>query len=97
MATVFTGRASRGFCRITGADSVWITARHVQRRQRLYHCSSADLWVGFPGTQSVDQPRSIPEKVENQLRINTDVIDVKRIPGRWLTGNGRPAVAFPPP
>ncbi|AGP47356.1 hypothetical protein HL670_00581 [Serratia plymuthica] len=40
--------------------------------------SSADLWVGFPGTQSVDQPRSIPEKVENQLRMDPDVIDVER-------------------
>lgn len=40
--------------------------------------SSADLWVGFPGTQSVDQPRPMPEKVENQLRMDSDVIDVER-------------------
>lgn len=53
--------------------------------------SSADLWVGFPGTQSVDQPRSIPEKVENQLRMDPDVIDVERYTwtqADWKRPNG---------
>jgi putative ABC transport system permease protein len=40
--------------------------------------SSADLWVGFPGTPSIDQARPIPEKVENQLRMDPDVTHVER-------------------
>ncbi|MBB5016762.1 putative ABC transport system permease protein [Chitinivorax tropicus] len=47
--------------------------------------SSADLWVGYPGTQSVDLARPIPGKVENSLRMHPDVVGVERF--TWTMGD----------
>ncbi len=47
--------------------------------------SSADLWVGYPGTQSVDLARPIPGKVENGLRMHPDVTVVERF--TWTVGD----------
>ncbi len=40
--------------------------------------SSADLWVGFPGTQSIDIPYPIPEKIRNKLLMHPEVEAVER-------------------
>ncbi|CAG9001146.1 MAG: hypothetical protein CENE_03163 [Candidatus Celerinatantimonas neptuna] len=58
-----------------GAVSVYITQ------------SSADLWVGFPDTQSVDQPHTINANIEDQLLMNPHVKKVERL--TWTTGNWR--------
>lgn len=58
-----------------GAVSVYITQ------------SSADLWVGFPDTQSVDQPHPINANIEDQLLMNPQVSKVERL--TWTTGNWR--------
>lgn len=40
--------------------------------------SSADLWVGYPATQSVDLARPIPGKTENNLWAHPEVTAVER-------------------
>lgn len=49
--------------------------------------SAADLWVGYPGTQSVDLARPIPGKVENRLRLDSRVAAVERF--TWTAGDWR--------
>ncbi|AJC65777.1 MULTISPECIES: FtsX-like permease family protein [Dickeya] len=49
--------------------------------------SSADLWVGFPDTQSIDLPRPISENVENSLLMNPEVTEVERL--SWTLGDWR--------
>ncbi|WPD76818.1 ABC transporter permease [Dickeya fangzhongdai] len=49
--------------------------------------SSADLWVGFPDTQSIDLPRPISEKVENTLLMNPEITAVERL--SWTLGDWR--------
>lgn len=40
--------------------------------------SSADLWVGYPATQSVDLARPIPGKTENNLWAHPEITAVER-------------------
>ena len=47
--------------------------------------SSADLWVGYPNTQSVDLARPIPGKVSNHLRMHPEVTAVERF--TWTAGD----------
>ncbi|MBI2381116.1 MAG: ABC transporter permease [Gammaproteobacteria bacterium] len=49
--------------------------------------SRADLWVGYPGTQSVDLARAIPGKVENRLRMHPQVAAVERF--TWMGADWR--------
>ncbi len=48
--------------------------------------SSADVWVGYPGTQSVDQGRSIDSNLSALLQIDPEVARVERfllLDGDW--------------
>lgn len=47
--------------------------------------SSADLWAGYPGTQSVNFGRTISPDVEMRLRTDPDVTDVE--PYIWVEGD----------
>ncbi|MGO3742034.1 ABC transporter permease [Kerstersia sp.] len=47
--------------------------------------SSADLWVGFPGTQSVNFGRKIDADVEMRLRMDPAVLQVE--PYQWVDGD----------
>ncbi len=47
--------------------------------------SDADLWIGYPGTQSVDQGRAIDSNVSALLHMDPDVIRVE--PFLWLDGD----------
>ena len=49
--------------------------------------SSADVWVGYPGTQSVDQGRSISPDVATLLHMNPEVASVE--PFLWVDGDWR--------
>lgn len=49
--------------------------------------SSADLWVGYPGTQSVSFGRALADDVEMQLRMDEDVTAVE--PYVWVDGDWR--------
>ena len=49
--------------------------------------SSADLWVGYPATQSVDMARPIPGKTENSLWAHPEVTSVERFTWIWRTGS----------
>ncbi|KGI77759.1 ABC transporter permease [Oleiagrimonas soli] len=49
--------------------------------------SSADLWVGYPGTQSVDQGRAISPDVASLLYMNPEVERVE--PFLWVDGDWR--------
>lgn len=60
---------------IFGSASVYITG------------SSADLWVGYPGTQSVNLGRPIDEGVEMRLRMDPAVARVE--PFRWVDADWR--------
>jgi len=60
---------------IFGSASVYITG------------SSADLWAGYPGTQSVNLGRSIDAGVEMRLRMDPDVTAVE--PFRWVDADWR--------
>ncbi|WP_191488801.1 ABC transporter permease [Pseudomonas sp. FEN] len=51
--------------------------------------SSADLWVGYPGTQSVNLGRLIDTGVEMRLRMDPDVVRVE--PFRWVDADWRGA------
>lgn len=58
---------------IFGSASVYVTA------------SSADLWAGYPGTQSVNFGRDIGPDIEMYLRMDPDVVDVE--PYLWVEGD----------
>ena len=58
---------------IFGSASVYITG------------SSADVWVGFPGTQSVDQGRPIDSNISAMMHMDPDVVRVE--PFLWLDGD----------
>lgn len=60
---------------IFGATSVYITG------------SSADVWVGFPGTQSVGSGRSIDANVEPRILMDPAVTRVE--PYEWIDGDWR--------
>ncbi|RUL74024.1 ABC transporter permease [Dyella choica] len=60
---------------IFGSASVYITG------------SSADLWAGYPGTQSVNLGRPISEDVAMRLRMDPDVMKVE--PFRWVDADWR--------
>jgi putative ABC transport system permease protein len=60
---------------IFGSASVYITG------------SSADLWAGYPGTQSVNLGRPISEDVAMRLRMDPDVTRVE--PFRWVDADWR--------
>ena len=60
---------------IFGSASVYITG------------SSADLWAGYPGTQSVNLGRPINEDVAMRLRMDPDVTRVE--PFRWVDADWR--------
>ncbi|MGA8135023.1 MULTISPECIES: ABC transporter permease [Pseudomonas] len=60
---------------IFGSASVYITG------------SRADLWVGYPGTQSVNLGRPIDSDVEMRLRMDPDVLRVE--PFRWVDADWR--------
>ena len=62
---------------IFGATSVYITR------------SSADVWVGFPGTQSVGSGRSIDPNVESRVLMDPAVTRVE--PYEWIDGDWRGA------
>jgi len=51
--------------------------------------STADLWVGYPGTQSVNLGRPIDAGVEMRLRMDPDVLKVE--PFRWVDADWRGA------
>lgn len=60
---------------IFGSASVYITG------------SAADLWAGYPGTQSVNLGRPISEDVAMRLRMDPDVTNVE--PFRWVDADWR--------
>lgn len=62
---------------IFGSASVYITG------------STADLWVGYPGTQSVNLGRPIDAGVEMRLRMDADVLRVESF--RWVDADWRGA------
>ena len=47
--------------------------------------TSADLWAGYPGTQSVNFGRAIDPDVELRLRMDPEVVDVE--PYQWVEGD----------
>jgi putative ABC transport system permease protein len=49
--------------------------------------SAADLWVGYPGTQTVELGRPIPRDTEMSLRMDADIARVE--PFQWLDGDWR--------
>ncbi|QXI26608.1 ABC transporter permease [Pseudomonas vanderleydeniana] len=51
--------------------------------------SSAQLWVGYPGTQSVNLGRPIDAGVEMHLRMDADVLAVE--PFQWIDADWRGA------
>ncbi|MFG5778216.1 FtsX-like permease family protein [Comamonas sp. J-3] len=53
------------------------------------NASSADLWVGYPGTQSVNFGRNISADVEMRLRMDPDISTVE--PYVWVDGDWRAA------
>lgn len=58
--------------------------------------SGADLWVGYPGTQSVDLGRLLPRDVDLRLRVEPGVARVEPfrwIDADWRSGSGRGAVS----
>lgn len=87
MATLFAGDAAVGFAGllqllqlalvlgIFGSTSLYITG------------SSADVWIGYPGTQSVGQGRSIDADVESRILMDPAVQRVE--PYIWIDGDWR--------
>ncbi len=58
--------------------------------------SSADLWVGYPGTQSVDQGRPINSDLGALLQMNPEVMHVERfqlLDGDWHGAGGTGGVS----
>lgn len=49
------------------------------------NASSADLWVGYPGTQSVNYGRTIGPDVAIKLRMDPDIAQVESY--QWVDGN----------
>lgn len=49
--------------------------------------SGGDLWVGYPGTQSIELGRPIPHDAEVRLLMDPDVARVE--PFRWIDGDWR--------
>lgn len=49
--------------------------------------SGGDLWVGYPGTQSIELGRPIPHDAEIKLLMDPDVERVE--PFRWIDGDWR--------
>lgn len=49
--------------------------------------SGGDLWVGFPGTQSIELGRPIPHDAQIKLLMDSDVERVE--PFRWIDGDWR--------
>jgi putative ABC transport system permease protein len=49
--------------------------------------SAADLWAGYPGTQSIELGRPIPRDTEVSLLMDPDVARVE--PFQWLDGDWR--------
>ena len=49
--------------------------------------SSADLWIGFPGTQSVELGRPVPDIAELRARMDPATAHVERF--QWLDGDWR--------
>jgi len=49
--------------------------------------SAADLWAGYPGTQSIELGRPVPRDTEMSLRMDADVVRVE--PFQWLDGDWR--------
>lgn len=49
--------------------------------------SGGDLWVGYPGTQSIELGRPIPRDAEVRLLMDPDVARVE--PFRWIDGDWR--------
>lgn len=49
--------------------------------------SAADLWAGYPGTQSIELGRPIPRDTEVSLLMDADVVRVE--PFQWLDGDWR--------
>ncbi len=60
---------------IFGSAALYVTA------------SSADLWIGYPGTQSVNFGRTIGRDVDMRLRMDPDVAAVE--PYVWVDGDWR--------
>jgi putative ABC transport system permease protein len=58
---------------IFGSAAVYVTS------------SSADLWAGYPGTQSVNFGRAVGPDVEMRLRMDPDITDVE--PYLWIEGD----------
>ncbi|MEO6968078.1 MAG: ABC transporter permease [Rhodanobacteraceae bacterium] len=51
------------------------------------NASSADLWAGYPGTQSIELGRPIPPQTQVQLLMNSQVQRVE--PFAWIDGDWR--------
>jgi len=49
--------------------------------------SAADLWAGYPGTQTIELGRPIPLDTEMALRMDPDVVRVE--PFDWIDGDWR--------
>jgi putative ABC transport system permease protein len=49
--------------------------------------STADLWAGYPGTQTIELGRPIPRDTEMSLRMDPDVVRVE--PFHWIDGDWR--------
>ena len=49
--------------------------------------SAAELWVGYPGTQSIELGRPVPRDTEVALRMDADVERVEAF--QWLDGDWR--------
>lgn len=63
---------------IFGSAAIYVTA------------SSADLWAGYPGTQSVNFGRALNPDVEMRLRLDPDVTQVEPylwVDGEWSAGS----------
>ena len=60
---------------IFGSTSLYITG------------SSADVWVGYPGTQSIGLGRSIDPDIESRLLMDPEVLRVE--PYEWVDGDWR--------
>lgn len=58
------------------------------------NASSADLWVGYPGTQSVNFGHPIDRDIDARLRMDPDITAVE--PYQWVDGDwrgGQPGMA----
>ena len=49
--------------------------------------SNADLWIGYPGTPTVELGRAIPERIAMRVRFDPDVVRVE--PFQWFDGEWR--------